>query len=527
MSKVTSSANFSIEKFDGKTSFTQWQRKMKDLLVQQGLMRPLLGNEEGQPDDMKDIEWAELEQRCVSTIRLCIGDNVFNHVIDEDSALRLWAKLEKIYLAKSFSNKLQLRRKLYCLKMEENGDLMIHMNEFDGIIDQLKKDDVKVEEEENALLFLASLLDSYEVFVESLICGIDTITLEQAQATLMSREARKKSKEWDRDPNGLALVIEANRRKSTSKGSKGGKSRSNNVQCFKCKGYEHIKRDCPTKGDESNENKDECAFVAEGNDCDVLTISENMDANSYWYLDSASATHICYQKDCFDLLQKGVAENLTLGNKSIVKVMGIGVVKIKMFDGVVRSLGGVAYVQKMRKNLISLSLLDSKGYGYSACDGVVKVTQGDMVLMRGNLHNGLYRLECEASKGWKQCTGDGSYQSEISFAEEVMKGSHGVDDGERTKNLASSELEGSSSALRALEREHLVTLSFALGGGRVDLNGFGEFCVLSDALRFQPSPTSLDVQSCCWWLPCLVWVPALFFGWFRRGTFVMGHGGDY
>ncbi|XP_017981005.1 PREDICTED: uncharacterized protein LOC108663030 [Theobroma cacao] len=161
------------------------------------------------------VDFAKLEQRCVSTIRLCIGDNVFNHVIDEDSALRLWAKLKKIYLAKSLSNKLQLKQKLYRLKMEENEDLMKHMNEFDGIIDQLKKVDVKVEEEEKALLFLASLPDSYEVFVESLICGMDTITLEQAQATLMSREARKKSKEADRDPNGLALEIEANRRKST------------------------------------------------------------------------------------------------------------------------------------------------------------------------------------------------------------------------------------------------------------------------------------------------------------------------
>ncbi|EOX97575.1 Uncharacterized protein TCM_006559 [Theobroma cacao] len=209
----------------------------------------------------------------------------------------------------------------------------------------------------------------------------------------MSREARKKSKEGDRDPSGLALVIEVRKKKSTGKGSKGGKSRSNNVQCFQCKRYGHIKRDCPTKEDESNENKGECAFVAEGDDCDVLTISKNMDANSDLYLDFASATHIYYQKDCFDLPQEGVAENLTLGNKSIMKVMGLRVVKIKMFDRVVRFLGGMAYVLEMRKNLISLSLLDSKGYGYSACDEVVKVTQGDMVLMMGNLHNDLYRLE--------------------------------------------------------------------------------------------------------------------------------------
>ncbi|WRX29374.1 hypothetical protein QQP08_021861 [Theobroma cacao] len=327
---------------------------------------PLLGKKERQLDYMKDVEWAELEQRCVSTIRLCIRDNVFNHVIDEDSSPRLWAKLEKIYLTKSLSNKLQLRRKLYCIKMEDNGDLMKHMNKFDGIIDQLKKVDVKVEEEEKALLFLTSLLDSYE-----------------------------KSKEGDRDPSGLALVTEVRRRKSTDKGSKGGKSRSNNVQCFQCKRYGHIKRNYPTKGDESNQNK-------------------------------------------------GVVGNLTLGNKSIAKVMGLGVVKIKMFDGVVHFLGGVAYVPEMRKNLISLSLLDSKGYGYLACDRVVKVIQCDMVLMRENLDNGLYRLKCEASKGWEQFTGDGSYQSEISFTEKVMKGSHGVDDGERMKNLVSSELEGSS-----------------------------------------------------------------------------------
>lgn len=71
-------------------------------------MHPLLGKNEGQPDDMKDVEWVKLEQKCVSTIRLCIGDNVFNHVIDENSTIRLWVKLEKIYLAKSLSTSYSL-----------------------------------------------------------------------------------------------------------------------------------------------------------------------------------------------------------------------------------------------------------------------------------------------------------------------------------------------------------------------------------------------------------------------------------
>ena len=89
-----------------------------------------------------------------------------------------------------------------------------------------------------------------------------------------------------------------------------------------------------------------------------------MDANSSngWYLDFVCITHVCSWKDYFDLLQEGVAVNLTLGDKLIVKVMGLRVVKIKMFDGVVRFLDGVAYVPKMCKNLISLSPLDSQDW---------------------------------------------------------------------------------------------------------------------------------------------------------------------
>ena len=66
--------------------------------------------------------------------------------------------------------------------------------------------------------------------------------------------------------------------------------------------------------------------------------------------------------------------NLTFSDKSIVNVIGFRLLKIKRFDGIVRSLGGVAYVPKMCKNLISWSLLNSQEYGFYANGGVVKVT---------------------------------------------------------------------------------------------------------------------------------------------------------
>lgn len=48
--------------------------------------------------------------------------------------------------------------------------------------------------------------------------------------------------------------------------------------------------------------------------------------------------------------------------------------KVKIFDGVVHTLSGMRYVPKMRKNLISLGRMDSKGFRYSAASGAMKIT---------------------------------------------------------------------------------------------------------------------------------------------------------
>ncbi len=84
---------------------------------------------------------------------------------------------------------------------------------------------------------------------------------------------------------------------------------------------------------------------------------------------------------------------MSLSDGSICDITGVGLVKIKMFNGVVRTLGGVAYVPKMRRNLISLGQLDSKGCRYLAVGGAMKITYGCLVLMKGEkCGDGLYSL---------------------------------------------------------------------------------------------------------------------------------------
>jgi len=104
----TQSARFEIEKFNGKNNFTIWKVKMYDLLVQQGVAKPLMGKSK-QPYNIIDVEWDEKDERSVSAIRLCLADDVLFNIVSEKTATGLWTKLEKLYMKKSLTNRILLK----------------------------------------------------------------------------------------------------------------------------------------------------------------------------------------------------------------------------------------------------------------------------------------------------------------------------------------------------------------------------------------------------------------------------------
>ncbi|KAK3010396.1 hypothetical protein RJ639_011710 [Escallonia herrerae] len=72
--------------------------------------------------------------------------------------------------------------------------------------------------------------------------------------------------------------------------------------------------------------------------------------------------------------------------------MGRGTIKIKMFDGIVRTLDDVRYIPNLKKNLISLGTLDSIDCSISIKGGVMKVSKGAIVIMKGKKTRNLYKL---------------------------------------------------------------------------------------------------------------------------------------
>ena len=71
-----------------------------------------------------------------------------------------------------------------------------------------------------------------------------------------------------------------------------------------------------------------------------------------------------------ETLSKGV---VLMRSNASGKIASIGTVKIKMFNGVIRTLGDMRHVLDLKRRLISLSTLDSKGYKYTGEGKILKV----------------------------------------------------------------------------------------------------------------------------------------------------------
>ena len=56
----------------------------------------------------------------------------------------MWSRLKTLYMTKSLSNKLYLKKQLYELRMNEGTTVLEHLNFFNKIISELLTVDVKM-----------------------------------------------------------------------------------------------------------------------------------------------------------------------------------------------------------------------------------------------------------------------------------------------------------------------------------------------------------------------------------------------
>ncbi|KAE8691550.1 ABC transporter B family member 18 [Hibiscus syriacus] len=330
---------------------------------------------------MEEKDWEELQQRAAGTIRLCLADEVMYHVMHMSSPDEFWKKLESQFMSKSLTTK--LKQRLYGLKMKDEHDLAQHVNAFNQIVSDLARLDVKIEDEDKAMILLCLLPPSYEHMV-TLTYGKETIKVEEITAALLAHNQRKQNAGESSQADSLYVKGNRDRGRKPEKAGFGkrnfiSKSRDKKtIHCYKCKEAGYMKRDCPKLKKQTDEKCDDSSnsvnVVEDANfDCsegDMLSISTTQ-LTDVWILDFGCSYHIMPNREWFSTYMSVNSGFVYLGDDRCCNIVGIGDVRIKMYDGSVRTLSGVRHIPDLKKNLISLGILHKNGNIYRLLGSIV------------------------------------------------------------------------------------------------------------------------------------------------------------
>ncbi|GFY80334.1 hypothetical protein Acr_01g0001430 [Actinidia rufa] len=208
---------------------------------------------------------------------------------------------------------------------------------------------------------------------------LDKLDLQDSiRDALFNEEARKKEMDMTDRSESQALISDGSRERGRGHHKNNGRrrprsqSRGRSFKCFFCDQEGHIKRNCPNYH---------------------LQMRIQI---GYWIQEVP--TIFCRERKMFSTY--AACEGLVrMANNTTNKVVGKGTVWFRMADRRSVTLTEVQHVPKLRKNLISIGMLDSMGCSIAAKGGILRISKGNKEMLRGKKTRGLYRLEGSVQTG--------------------------------------------------------------------------------------------------------------------------------
>ncbi|GKA85409.1 zinc finger, CCHC-type containing protein [Tanacetum coccineum] len=218
--------------------------------------------------------------------------------------------------------------------------------------------------------YVSSIIDKlppyWKDFKHTLKHGKDALCLVQLGSHLRIEESLRtqhndKGKEEVAGPSvNMTKEGVKNKHNKQNKGKKRGSNENNGgsgsntkpkLECWKCGKTGHFKRDCRS-GNKKNAN---AGVISEAFYVQVDAIA--------WWIDSGTTTHVCKDR-CWCKTYEPVEDGsvLYMGDDHFALVHGKGSVTLEFSFGKTITLFNVLYVPKLRKNLVSGSMLNKCGY---------------------------------------------------------------------------------------------------------------------------------------------------------------------
>lgn len=143
--------------------------------------------------------------------------------------------------------------------------------------------------------------------------------------------------------------------------------------CFLCHKEGQFKENYPDRKQKPNDKDGDSGDAAIAEDgyesADMLLVTTEKSENE-WIMDSGFSFHMSPNRHWICDFTKVDGGKVLMGNNVVCQVEGVGSIKIKLENETVKILSDVRFVPELKRNLISLDMLDQLGYNFKAKDEI-------------------------------------------------------------------------------------------------------------------------------------------------------------
>eukprot|EP00253_Pinus_taeda_P035828 PITA_35828 len=288
----------------------------------------------------------------------------------------MWKTLTDLYQNSSDQRKLALKDKIRKIKMEKGKMIPKYLIKFTQCRDELGSVGITVAEEDMVSLSLLRLLKSWHSYQDSINGREKLPDWERQWLDLMQDDIRRSTRDGSSSKTGDeendALVIKARKGKSKISRSKsdsyrGGKKKDmTKVKCFHCHKIGHFATNFPFKKskEKSSEGAADEALASQFKlDFSPIKCMVSSMMGSVWYLDNGTSFHMTRDKELFSELEEKVLKlHIDMGNDGKYSVTGVGTINFQRENAAPLTLNNFMHVARVTKNLVSISMLEDRGY---------------------------------------------------------------------------------------------------------------------------------------------------------------------
>jgi hypothetical protein len=188
-------------------------------------------------EEVTKVDYNKKETKAFALLCEHLTDAQLAHIQYCDNVRSAWEALYGVHEAKTIGNKLFLRRRFFTIKMQEEDDMLVHINTVKALADQLRSIEVNITDEDVYMVLLMSLPPSFDNLVTSLeSMSTKDVDLQFIVARLFHEVSKRK---------------ECESSETTTLMNKTHKS--NEKLCFCCKKPGHFMKNCLKKKTDEKE----------------------------------------------------------------------------------------------------------------------------------------------------------------------------------------------------------------------------------------------------------------------------------